>query len=97
MANIQITKSWSPKVSSSHTRVMSNLNIAIEVAERDGRMCEPGPDATIHAYDVQDGSFPYHQGLEVPYIVKPDIGWDVTLQQRRTVCADCKSKHEDAA
>lgn len=97
VANIQITNFWSPAASSSHTHGMTNLKIAIEVEERDGRMREAGPDATVHAYDVEAGRFPYHQGLRVPYIVKPDIGWGVTLQQRRPVCSDCKNRHEHAA
>ncbi|MEW2254997.1 hypothetical protein [Streptomyces sp. NPDC047869] len=69
---------------------MSTLKIAIEATERNGRLRDDEPDACVHAYDAEAGSFPFHDGITVDYTVKPDIDWSRPLLrgQRCAVCSD---------
>ncbi|MBK3524845.1 MULTISPECIES: hypothetical protein [Streptomyces] len=76
---------------------MTTLKIAIQLAEHDDVPRASGPGTVIHAYDTEDHRFPYHDGIEAAYTVKPDIGWGVVLQQRQPVCSVCKAGHEQAA
>ncbi|MDQ0992145.1 hypothetical protein [Streptomyces sp. V3I7] len=75
---------------------MTTLKIAIEVAGRDGRLRDDDPNAVIHAYDTDEGGFPFHGAFDVQYIVKPDIDWARPLLHGRR-CDTCRRGSDGAA
>ncbi|WP_437104345.1 hypothetical protein [Streptomyces sp. enrichment culture] len=76
---------------------MTTLKIAVQLAERTDGPRDSGPGTVIHAYDIEEHRFPYHDGIKAAYTVKPDIGWGVALRQRQPACSVCKAGHEQAA
>ncbi|MGW0914639.1 hypothetical protein ACWD1Z_23220 [Streptomyces sp. NPDC002784] len=60
---------------------MTNLKVAVEANDVAGLLRGVDEtDATIHAYDVVDGRFPFHprgHDHEITYDVLPDTDWPV--------------------